>query len=68
MDSILSILKSLVPILEPIGEQGINQLFSDVIGPAIAGMSDSGDLKILAQALAPGIQAFLIAEVKKLKV
>lgn len=66
MDAILKILKTLVPILEPLGEQGINQLFTDVVDPYVANLPDSNDFKLAAQCLSPGIKAFMIAELKKL--
>jgi hypothetical protein len=67
MTSFLTILKSLLPILEPIGEQGVNQLFSSVVDPAIASMSDSSDLKRAALVFAPAVKQFLIAELSQMK-
>ena len=66
MPSFLAMLKSLIPVIEPMGEQGINNLFSSVVNPYIAAMPDSADAKLLYQSLAPGVQSFLIAEMKKL--
>lgn len=66
MLSLLAVLKSLVPILEPLGENGVNQLFATVIDPYIASLPDSNDLKLAGQCLSPGVKAFLIAEMKKL--
>lgn len=67
MSQLLLALKALIPILEPIGEQGINQLFASVVDPFIAELSDSSDLKLVAQCLSPGLKAFFIAEIQKLK-
>lgn len=66
MAALLATLKALVPVLEPLGEQGINQLFTQVVNPYVASLSDSNDMKLAAQCLAPGVQAFLIAEIKKI--
>ncbi len=66
MESFLAVLKALVPILEPIGEQGINQLFSSVVDPYLAGLPDTSDWKLAGQCFSPAMKAFLIAEIKKL--
>lgn len=65
MAQILLILKGLIPVLEPLGESGINQLWIQV-DAGIAAMADASDMKLAAQCLSPGVKAFLIAEIKKL--
>ena len=65
LSSILSMLKALVPVLEPIGEQGINQVWAQV-DAQIASLSDSSDWKTLLQSLSPAIKQFIILELKKL--
>jgi hypothetical protein len=63
--SILQALKSFIPILEPLGEQGVNQLFS-IIDAEIAKLA-SPDLKEAGQILSPALRQFAIAELKKLQ-
>lgn len=67
MNSIVDILKALIPLLEPLGEQGIEQLFTTVIDPYVASLSDSGDLKGLLTCVTPGLKQFMLLEMKKLK-
>ena len=67
MNSVLVYLKALIPILEPIGEQGVNQLFAEVIDPAIASMSDSADLKRILVILSPAAKQIILAELQQLK-
>jgi hypothetical protein len=66
MNQLLQILKSLAPVLEPLGEQGINALFDAVVVPALSSGSDN-DIMQLARCLAPGLKQFLILEIQKLK-
>lgn len=61
----LQLLKSLLPILKPLGEQGVNQLF-DMLDAEVAKMSDSADLKLLLVCLLPGLRKFAILEVQKI--
>jgi hypothetical protein len=65
LSSLLSLLKSLIPVLEPIGEQGVNQLFTQV-NAWVASVS-SPDEKLVLQFLVPALQQFVIAELQKLK-
>lgn len=65
MTSIINLLKGLIPILEPLGEQGITSLF-DTLDADIAKMSDSNDFKLLLKVLSPGLRQFAIAEIKKI--
>lgn len=67
MNSILSALKALLPVIEPLGEQGVEQLWASVIDPFIAGLSDSNDSKALLQCISPGLKQFALLEMKKLK-
>lgn len=64
--SVLALFKSIIPVLEPLGEQGINSLF-DALDAEIATMSDSNDLKVLAKILSPGLRQFAITEIQKIK-
>ncbi len=64
--SVLAILKSMIPILEPIGEEGVAQLF-DAIDAEVAKMGN-GDFKDAATIFSPALKAFAILELKKLKV
>ncbi len=61
----IQLLKSLLPILKPLGEQGVNQLF-DMLDKEVASLSDSSDFKTLFVCLLPGLRQFAILEVKKL--
>jgi hypothetical protein len=61
----LQLLKSLIPVLKPLGEQGVNQLF-DLLEGEVAKMSDSNDGKVLLQCLLPGLRKFAILEVQKI--
>lgn len=63
--SVLAILKSMIPILEPLGEQGIAQLFT-AIDAEIAKMPKN-DFKDAAQIFSPALKAFAILELQKLK-
>lgn len=65
MNTVLQLLKGIIPILEPIGENGINELFV-VIDGEIAKMSDSSDLKTLVACMSPALKQFLLIELKKL--
>lgn len=65
LSSILVLLKGMIPVLEPIGEQGIGQLFS-IIDAEVAKMSNS-DFKDLAVVLSPALKQFAILEIQKLK-
>jgi len=67
MSQLLAALKSLIPILEPIGEQGVNQLWSSVVDPYIASLGDGSDLKALLVCLSPAMKQFVILEIQKLK-
>lgn len=63
--TLLAMLKSMIPILEPLGEQGIAQLFV-AIDAEIAKMSHS-DLKDAAMIFSPALKQFAILEMQKLK-
>lgn len=63
--SILSMLKSLLPVLEPLGEQGVNQLFT-VIDQEIATLPQN-DFKDAAKIFSPAFKAFALLEINKLK-
>lgn len=67
LTTVLGMLKNLLPLLEPLGEQGITNLFTS-IGTEVDKMSDSSDLKVLAKILLPGLQQFAVMELQKLKV
>lgn len=64
--NLVNLIKGLLPILLPLGEQGINQLF-EMIEAEVKKMSDSNDLKQLAVCLLPGLKQFAIIELNKLK-
>jgi hypothetical protein len=61
----LKLLKSLLPLLKPLGEQGVNQLF-DLLDVEVAKLSDSNDMKDFAKCLLPALRAFAVLEVKKI--
>lgn len=63
--NILAMLKSMIPILEPLGEEGVNQLFLLIDGE-IAKMGN-GDLKDAATIFSPALKQFAVLELKKLK-
>lgn len=63
--TVISMLKGMIPILEPIGEQGINQLFT-VIDSEIAKLG-TGDMADFAKILSPALKQFAIMELQKLK-
>ncbi len=63
--SILTLLKGLTPILEPLGEQGVTQLFV-VIDQAIANLPQN-DFKDAAKIFSPAFKAFALLEIQKLK-
>lgn len=67
MANLLAALKALVPILEPLGEQGVNQLWSSVVDPFVAGLSDNSDMKSALVCFSPAAKQFLILEIQKLK-
>jgi hypothetical protein len=60
----LTVLTSLAPLLEPVGEEGVNALFA-TLNAEIAKIANP-DAKAFLVAISPAIQGFLIAEVKKL--
>lgn len=68
MTNLLLALKALIPVLEPLGEQGINQLWTTVVDPYIATLSSNADVKTLLQCLSPAMKQFVITEIQKLKV
>lgn len=63
LGSILSILKSLIPVLLPLGEQGINQLF-DILDAEVAKLG--GDLKDMAPILSKALREVALLEFRKL--
>lgn len=65
LSDILVLLEGLIPVLEPIGEQGIAQLFG-IIQAKVNAMSQS-DFKDAAVILLPALQQFAILEIRKLK-
>lgn len=62
--SIVAMLKGFIPILEPIGEQGLAQLWS-IVDAEVAKVS-SPDVKEFLQAVSPAVKAYALAEMKKL--
>lgn len=62
-DSIVSALKALIPVLKPLGEQGINQLF-DLVDAEAAKLG--GDLKDVAPILAKALREIALVEFRKL--
>lgn len=64
LSSILAMLKSLIPVLEPLGEQGINQLF-DILDAQVAKLH--GDIADIAPILAKALREVALLEMKKLK-
>lgn len=65
LSDILALLKGIIPILEPIGEQGIAQLFG-MIQSKVDAMAQS-DFKDAAVILLPALQQFALLEIRKLK-
>lgn len=65
LSDILALLKTFVPILEPLGEQGIEQLFVS-LQAQVDKMAQS-DGKDLAVILLPALKAFALLELRKLK-
>lgn len=65
LSDILALLKGLIPVIEPIGEQGIEQLFMSIQGQ-IDKMSNS-DFKDAAIVLLPALKQFALLELRKLK-
>lgn len=63
--SLIALLKSLVPVLEPIGEQGVEQLFQIIQGE-VDKLSNS-DFKDAATILLPALKQFALLEIRKLK-
>lgn len=55
----------MIPVLEPIGEQGIDQLFV-IIDGEVAKMPAS-DVKDALVIFSPALKAFAVLEIKKLK-
>lgn len=64
MTQLLAILKSLIPILEPLGEQGIEALWV-YVDAEIAQMS--GDSKDICLVLSPAFKQVALLELRKLK-
>lgn len=62
--AILAMLKQFIPVLEPLGEAGINQLF-DVVDAEVLKLK--GDLADMAPILAKALREVALLEMRKLK-
>lgn len=62
-DSILAMLKSIMPVLEPLGEQGMNQLF-DLLDAEVAKLG--GDMKEIGPVLTKALREVALIELRKL--
>ena len=65
MSTLLALLKGLVPVLEPLGEQGVNNLFAQLDAQVVK--MPPSDWKDLATIMSPGMKAFVLLELGKLK-
>ncbi len=65
LTSILSMLKALIPVLEPIGEQGIAQLF-DLLDAQVA-KSTSPDMKDTLPIISKALREIALLEFRKLR-
>lgn len=63
--NVISMLRQFIPILEPLGEQGINQLFA-IIDVEVAKLS--GDIADIAPILSAALKQVALLEMRKLKV
>lgn len=61
--SIIAMLKSLIPVLKPLGEQGISQLF-DIVDAEAAKLG--GDMKDIAPIMAKALREVALVEFRKL--
>lgn len=63
LDTVLKMLKGLIPVLKPLGEQGINQLF-DILDAEVAKLH--GDLKDIAPIFVKAAREVALLEFRKL--